>query len=186
MPPQMRSPARPWGLWGSTVGKRGAQPFEILVSCFFCFLSDYLLILVKRVFQPFLGCACFPLPQKSGESVQAVKLNVFHTMNFMLKHCDAIREKVRSGQLEIQGGVYDLSTGKAPGFRQFVLGSFVNTLGSYIVRPVSDTVSINFIRETALGSFRLVNELLLRSLIGALVGTLGRWSSWEKVHKSPS
>ena len=34
-------------------------------------------------------------------------------MNFMLKHCDAIREKVRSGQLEIQGGVYDLSTGKA-------------------------------------------------------------------------
>ena len=153
---------------------------------FFCFLSDYLLILVKRVFQPFSGCACFPLPKKSGESVQAVKLNVFHTMNFMLKHCDAIREKVRSGQLEIQGGVYDLSTGKAPGFRQFVLGSFVNTLGSYIVRPVSDTVSINFIRETALGSFRLVNELLLRSLIGALVGTLGRWSSWEKVHKSPS
>ncbi|CAL1159755.1 unnamed protein product, partial [Cladocopium goreaui] len=43
---------------------------------------------------------------------KAVKLNVFHTMNFMLKHCDAIREKVRSGQLEIQGGVYDLSTGK--------------------------------------------------------------------------
>ena len=149
----------------------------------FCILLDYLLILVERVFQPFSGCACFPLPKKSGESVQAVKLNVFHTMNFML---NAIREKVRSGQLEIQGGVYDLSTGKAPGFRQFVFGSFVNTLGSYIVRPVSDTVSINFIRETALGSFRLVNELLLRSLIGALVGTLGRWSSWEKVHKSPS
>ena len=98
----------------------------------FCILLDYLLILVKRVFQPFSGCACFPLLKKSGESVQAVKLNVFHTMNFMLKHCDAIREKVRSGQLEIQGGVYDLSTGKAPGFRQFVLGSFVNTLGSYI------------------------------------------------------
>ena len=155
----------------------------------FCILLDYLLILVERVFQPFSGCACFPLPKKSGESVQAVKLNVFHTMNFMLKHCDAIREKVRSGQLEIQGGVYDLSTGKAPGFRQFVLGSFVNTLGSYIVRPVrpvSDTVSINFIRETALGSFRLVNELLLRSLIGALLGTLGRWCSWDKVHKSPS
>ena len=55
--------------------------------------------------------------------VQAVKLNVFHTMNFMLKHCDAIREKVRSGHLEIQGGVYDLSTGKAPGFRKFALVS---------------------------------------------------------------
>jgi carbonic anhydrase len=54
----------------------------------------------------------FPLPKKSGESVQAVKLNVFHTMNFMLKHCEAIREKVRSGHLEIQGGIYDLSTGK--------------------------------------------------------------------------
>lgn len=89
----------------------------------------------------------FPLPKKSGESVQAVKLNVFHTMNFMLKHCDAIREKVRSGQLEIQGGVYDLSTGKAPGFRQFVLGSFVNTLGSYIVRPLglSQTLSLSIL-----------------------------------------
>ena len=51
--------------------------------------------------------------------MKAVKLNVFHTMNFMLKHCDAIREKVRSGHLEIQGGVYDLNTGKAPGFNLF-------------------------------------------------------------------
>ena len=44
---------------------------------------------------------------------EAIKLNVFHTMNFLLRHCEAIREKVRSGQLEIQGGVYDLNTGKA-------------------------------------------------------------------------
>jgi len=43
---------------------------------------------------------------------KAIRLNVFHTMNFMLKHCEAIREKVRSGHLEIQGGIYDLSTGK--------------------------------------------------------------------------
>jgi len=43
---------------------------------------------------------------------KAIRLNVFHTMNFLLRHCDAIREKVRSGQLEIQGGIYDLQSGK--------------------------------------------------------------------------
>ncbi|CAJ1384010.1 unnamed protein product [Effrenium voratum] len=42
----------------------------------------------------------------------AVKLNVFHTIDFMLQFSEPIREKVRSGALEIQGGVYDLHTGR--------------------------------------------------------------------------
>jgi len=45
-------------------------------------------------------------------AAHAVKLNVFHTINFMLKHSEPIRQKVRSGELEIQGGVYDLQTGR--------------------------------------------------------------------------
>eukprot|EP00439_Symbiodinium_sp_Y106_P033467 s1436_g4.t1 len=42
----------------------------------------------------------------------AVKVNVFHTINFLLKHSHIIRERVRNEQLEIQGGVYNLSTGR--------------------------------------------------------------------------
>ena len=42
----------------------------------------------------------------------AVKVNVFHTIDFLLKYSEAIREKVRSGEVEIQGAVYHLETGK--------------------------------------------------------------------------
>ncbi|CAK9027065.1 unnamed protein product [Durusdinium trenchii] len=42
----------------------------------------------------------------------AVKLNVFHTVNFLLKFSGPIREKVRSRQLEIQGAIYDLPSGR--------------------------------------------------------------------------
>ena len=42
----------------------------------------------------------------------AVRVNVFHTIDFLLKHSAAIREKVRTGQVEIQGGIYHLETGK--------------------------------------------------------------------------
>ena len=60
------------------------------------------------------------------------------------------------------------------------LGGTLRQLG------LSQTLSVSIlIRGTAFRSFWLVNELLLRSLLGT-VGTLGRWSSWEKVHKSPS
>ena len=44
-------------------------------------------------------------------AAHAVKVNVFHTMNFLLSFSKSIREAVRSGQLEIQGGIYDLETG---------------------------------------------------------------------------
>ena len=51
-------------------------------------------------------------------------MNVFHTMEFLLKYSEAIREKVKSGEVEIQGAaawlhlsfmaseVYHLETGK--------------------------------------------------------------------------
>lgn len=32
-----------------------------------------------------------------------MKVNVYHTMDFLLRHSEAIREKVRSGEMEIQG-----------------------------------------------------------------------------------
>ncbi|CAJ1370429.1 unnamed protein product [Effrenium voratum] len=45
-------------------------------------------------------------------AAHAVKVNVFHTIDFLLKYSAPIREKVRSGQVEIQGAVYHLETGK--------------------------------------------------------------------------
>eukprot|EP00435_Cladocopium_sp_Y103_P023887 s1528_g5.t2 len=42
----------------------------------------------------------------------AVRVNVFHTIDFLLKYSAGLREKVKSGQVEIQGGVYDLESGK--------------------------------------------------------------------------
>ena len=45
-------------------------------------------------------------------AAHAVKVNVFHTIDFLLKYSAGIREKVKSGQVEIQGGVYHLETGK--------------------------------------------------------------------------
>ncbi|CAJ1390281.1 unnamed protein product [Effrenium voratum] len=42
----------------------------------------------------------------------AVRVNVFHTIDFLLKYSSSIREKVRSGEVEIQGGVYHLDSGK--------------------------------------------------------------------------
>ena len=40
----------------------------------------------------------------------AVRVNVFHTIDFLLKYSSSIREKVRSGEVEIQGGVYHLDS----------------------------------------------------------------------------
>ena len=45
-------------------------------------------------------------------AAHAVKVNVFHTIDFLLKYSAPIREKVKSGQVEIQGAIYHLDTGK--------------------------------------------------------------------------
>eukprot|EP00438_Fugacium_kawagutii_P019899 Skav227776 [mRNA] locus=scaffold1237:102396:105146:+ [translate_table: standard] len=44
-------------------------------------------------------------------AIRAVKINVFHTMNFLLKYSSEIRQKVRRRQVEIQGAIYDLASG---------------------------------------------------------------------------
>mmetsp|Transcript_55047 Transcript_55047/g.111919 ORF Transcript_55047/g.111919 Transcript_55047/m.111919 type:complete len:380 (+) Transcript_55047:45-1184(+) len=44
-------------------------------------------------------------------AIHAVKINVFHTINFLLKYSSQIRQMVRRRQVEIQGGIYDLASG---------------------------------------------------------------------------
>ena len=44
-------------------------------------------------------------------AAHAVQVNVFHTMNFLLSFSESILEAVRSGQIEIHGGIYDLEIG---------------------------------------------------------------------------
>ena len=46
----------------------------------------------------------------------AVKVNVFTSMDFLLKYSQPLRELVKSGNLEIQGGVYHLETGRVEFF----------------------------------------------------------------------
>eukprot|EP00435_Cladocopium_sp_Y103_P016652 s2325_g4.t1 len=45
-------------------------------------------------------------------SKRAVKTNVFHTMKFLLKYSKTIRDLVSSGQVDLQGGIYNLETGQ--------------------------------------------------------------------------
>lgn len=45
-------------------------------------------------------------------AARAVKLNVFNTMHFLLRYSEPIRQKVRAGKLEIEGGIYDLKSGR--------------------------------------------------------------------------
>ncbi|OLQ03550.1 Carbonic anhydrase 2 [Symbiodinium microadriaticum] len=54
------------------------------------------------------------MPMASMEEVanQAITANVLNTMNFLLQFSDVIRDRVRSGQLEIVGGLFDLQTGR--------------------------------------------------------------------------
>eukprot|EP00913_Durusdinium_trenchii_P030596 g28655.t1 len=42
----------------------------------------------------------------------AVKINVLHTMKFLLKYSKTIRDLVISGKVELQGGIYNLETGR--------------------------------------------------------------------------
>jgi len=42
----------------------------------------------------------------------AVKCNVFHTMRSLLEYSDLLREKVAAGQVQIQGAIYDITSGR--------------------------------------------------------------------------
>ena len=45
-------------------------------------------------------------------AAHAVKVNVFQTMEFLLKFSQPLRDAVTSGRVDLQGGIYDLETGK--------------------------------------------------------------------------
>ncbi|CAE8600577.1 unnamed protein product, partial [Polarella glacialis] len=44
-------------------------------------------------------------------AAHAVKVNVWRTINFLLSYSRIIREKVASGEVELQGAIYDMSSG---------------------------------------------------------------------------
>eukprot|EP00435_Cladocopium_sp_Y103_P012643 s2325_g3.t1 len=52
-----------------------------------------------------------PMADEEFVAAHAVKVNVFHTIDYLLQYSRAIREGVASGNVEIQGAVYDLTTG---------------------------------------------------------------------------
>eukprot|EP00913_Durusdinium_trenchii_P017966 g16884.t1 len=54
------------------------------------------------------GCA----PSEEEIAQLAVKLNVFHTIDFLLQYSAVVREKVPNGEVDIQGGIVDLETGR--------------------------------------------------------------------------
>jgi len=54
------------------------------------------------------------LPKSASEdeiAALAIRCNVFHTMRSILKFSDLIRDKVNDGTVQIQGAVYDITTG---------------------------------------------------------------------------
>mmetsp|Transcript_27058 Transcript_27058/g.43354 ORF Transcript_27058/g.43354 Transcript_27058/m.43354 type:complete len:299 (-) Transcript_27058:155-1051(-) len=57
--------------------------------------------------------ACVELEGGSTEEIaaHAVKVNVWRTINFLLSYSLIIREKVASGEVELQGAVYNMSSG---------------------------------------------------------------------------
>ncbi|CAK9012627.1 Carbonic anhydrase (Carbonate dehydratase) (Non-classical export protein 103) [Durusdinium trenchii] len=52
-----------------------------------------------------------PMADEEFVAAHAVKVNVFHTIDYLLQYSQAIRDGVASGDVEIQGALYDLSTG---------------------------------------------------------------------------
>merc|ERR1711963_748903 len=47
-----------------------------------------------------------------GVAAHAVKVNVFHTIEKLLTYSKPLREKVRQGEVVVQGAIYDIISGK--------------------------------------------------------------------------
>ncbi|CAJ1385518.1 unnamed protein product [Effrenium voratum] len=52
-----------------------------------------------------------PGAQEEDVAARAVRVNVFQTMAFLMRYSESIRESVRTGQVQIHGGIYHLETG---------------------------------------------------------------------------
>merc|ERR1712014_377635 len=53
---------------------------------------------------------------KAGASVDeiaahAVKVNIYHTMEKLLSYSEVVRSKVKSGEIELRGAIYDIESG---------------------------------------------------------------------------
>merc|ERR1712048_920994 len=54
---------------------------------------------------------------EAGASVEeiaehAVRVNIYHTMNKLLNYSEIVRQKVKNGDVHLQGGVYDIVSGR--------------------------------------------------------------------------
>ena len=88
-------------------------------------------------------------------------------MDFMLQFSEPIREKVRKGELEIQGGVYDLQTGRV----EFLGRSPRRAVALRVTFFVGRWVSCKALGETG------------RGLSSCLVGDF-QWQAWPGSHRS--
>ncbi|CAE8636043.1 unnamed protein product [Polarella glacialis] len=92
----------------STEASESAQPPQ--PGC--CKKKSTLLGLLDALV-PVAEQACVELEGGSTEEIaaHAVKVNVWRTINFLLSYSLIIREKVASGEVELQGAVYNMSSG---------------------------------------------------------------------------
>lgn len=118
-------------------------------------------------------------------AAHAVKVNVFHTIDFLLKFSESLREKVRSGELEIQGATYHLETGRVEFMgrspRQMDLLASNSTLPPSMNTVVGtcDSPTVHGVRTTAdapvpgLEALRMLKDGNERFAVGAPAPRLG-------------
>eukprot|EP00913_Durusdinium_trenchii_P022296 g20949.t1 len=118
-------------------------------------------------------------------AAKAIKLNVFHTINFLLQYSEPIREKVRSGKLEIQGGIYDLKSGQVEFLGQ-------SPMQSKLVKSTSTaapSLQQKLVLGTLSGALALVLLLLVRRVqkqapapVRIALGTIGLIFDRSQIH----
>ncbi|CAE8611431.1 unnamed protein product [Polarella glacialis] len=91
----------------STEASESEQPQQL------CGCKKSTLLKLLDALVPVAEQACVELGGGSTEEIaaHAVKVNVWRTINFLLSYSLIIREKVASGEVELQGAVYDMSSG---------------------------------------------------------------------------
>lgn len=85
----------------------------------------------------------------------AIMVNVFNTVERVIEYSDVIRKKVRAGEIEVHGAIYDLATGKVnflgPSRRQALLmgsqGTLVGRLNTASEGDKAQTLSVGRLSE---------------------------------------
>eukprot|EP00439_Symbiodinium_sp_Y106_P012193 s5585_g1.t2 len=96
-------------------------------------------------------------------AAHAVRVNVFHSVNFLLKFSETLRGYVRSGELMIQGGIYHLSTGRVEFLgrspqQQELLSSSIQLPPSMSALPIRTTGDDPILPEQSLQLLKAGNE----------------------------